>query len=238
MRLAAIHAFFRYCAMEYPARLGHCQRVLAVPFKRTGSRPVEYLEHAEIRRVGGSTTIPVDVRVVASTHRVLEAAMRDGTFREDLYYRLAVFSIEVPPLRTRREDIPLLAEYFRKKHADRLGVSVRAISTAAIALLARHDWPGNVRELENVICRSLVLETTDVLQAATLPAELGPPTTAADAPAGPATPGTLADAERMAIAEALEKSGHNLTRAAGVLGIGRTTLYQKLKKHGLPQRPG
>ena len=196
------------------------------------------LQEREIRRVGGTTTIPIDVRVVASTHRDLEAAMRDGEFREDLYYRLAVFPIEVPPLRTRREDIPLLAEHFRKKHADRLGTSVRAISPAATALLARYDWPGNVRQLENVICRSLVLETTDVLQAATLPAELGPPAAAADAPAEPATPGTLADAERMAIADALEKSGHNLTRAAGVLGIGRTTLYQKLKKHGLPQRPG
>ena len=163
-------------------------------------------------------------------------ARRSGTRKEGP--RAGRGSIEVLPLRTRREDIPLLADYFRKKHADRLGISVRAISTAAIALLARHDWPGNVRELENVICRSLVLETTDVLQAATLPAELGPPSAAADAPAGPATPGTLADAERMAIAEALEKSGHNLTRAAGVLGIGRTTLYQKLKKHGLPQRPG
>ena len=191
------------------------------------------LQEREIRRVGGRTTIPVDVRVVASTHRDLEAAMREGGFREDLYYRLAVFPLEVPPLRTRQEDIPLLAEHFRKKHAPRLGVSVRAISTAAIARLARHDWPGNVRELENVICRGLVLETSDVLEAATLPPEVAPPAAAPGAPAEPPTAGTLADLERRAIAAAVEQSGNNLTRAASALGIDRTTLHRKLKKHGL-----
>ena len=191
------------------------------------------LQEREIRRVGGKTTIPIDVRVIASTHRDLEAAMREGVFREDLYYRLAVFPIDVPPLRTRREDIPLLAEHFRKKHAKRLGVSVRAISTAATALLARYDWPGNVRELENVICRSLVLETSDVLQAATLPAELKPPNLPHGTPDAPATLGTLADLERQAIADAIEKSDHNLTAPRAPLGIDRTTLHRKLKKYGL-----
>ena len=191
------------------------------------------LQEREIRRVGGSATIPIDVRVVASTHRDLEAAMREGAFREDLYYRLAVFPIDVPPLRTRQEDIPLLAEHFREKHADRLGVAVRTISAAAIALLARYEWPGNVRELENVICRSLVLEMSDVLQAATLPPEVGPPAATPGTPAVPPTVGTLADLERQAIADAVEQSGHNLTRAASTLGIDRTTLHRKLKKHGL-----
>ena len=191
------------------------------------------LQEREIRRVGGSAAIPIDVRVVASTHRDLEGAMREGTFREDLYYRLAVFPIHVPPLRMRQEDIPLLAEHFRKKHAARLGVSVRTISTAATALLARYDWPGNVRELENVICRSLVLETSDVLQAATLPAELASPATPPGAPTAPLAAGTLADLERRAIADAVERSGNNLTRAASALGIARTTLHRKLKKHDL-----
>ena len=191
------------------------------------------LQEREVRRVGGSTTIPIDVRVVASTHRDLEAAMREGAFREDLYYRLAVFPIEVPPLRARQEDIGLLAEHFRKKHADRLGASVRAISTAATALLVRYEWPGNVRELENVICRSLVLETSDVLQAASLPAAVAPPAAAPEAPAGPPTVGTLADLERQAIAAVVEQSGNNLTRAASALGINRATLHRKLKKHGL-----
>ena len=193
------------------------------------------LQEREIRRVGGRRSIPVNVRVVASTHRDLEAAMREGAFREDLYYRLAVFPIDVPPLRARPEDIPLLAEHFRKKHAERLGVSVAAISPAAAALLARHEWPGNVRELENVICRSLVLETSELLQAATLPAELVPVGAAAQpAATSAAAPvrATLADVERRAIADAIERSGGNLTHAARILGINRTTLYRKLRKHG------
>ena len=197
------------------------------------------LEEREVTRVGGRMTIPIDVRVVASTHRDLEAAIRDGEFREDLYYRLAVFPIDVPPLRERRDDIPLLAEHFRKKHANRLGADVRGISPAATALLARYEWPGNVRELENVIRRSLMLETTEVLQATTLPADLVPPAVTATetgppgkTDAGP-TLGTLADVERGAIAAAIERSGHNLTRAATALGIDRTTLHRKLKKYGL-----
>ena len=198
------------------------------------------LQEREIRRVGGQRSIPVNVRVVASTHRDLEAAMREGAFREDLYYRLAVFPINVPPLRARQEDIPLLAEHFRKKHADRLGVSVAAVSPAATALLARYEWPGNVRELENVICRSLVLETSELLQAATLPAELAPAGAAAQpAATSAATPvrETLADMERQAIADAIDRSGGNLTRAARALGINRTTLYRKLRKHGDEGRP-
>ena len=199
-------------------------------------RLLRVLQEREIRRVGGGRSIPIDVRVVASTHRDLEAAMREGTFREDLYYRLAAFPIGVPPLRARQEDIPLLAEHFRKKHADRLGLSVAAIAPAAAALLVRYEWPGNVRELENVICRSLVLETSGLLQAATLPAELvreGAPATLREHPPQPPTAETLADTERRAIADAIEKSGRNLTRAARALGISRATLHRKLKKYRL-----
>ena len=193
------------------------------------SKLLRVLQEREVRRVGGQSPIPIDVRVIASTHQDLNAAMRAGTFREDLYYRLAVFPIDVPPLRDRREDIPLLTEHFREKHTGRLGVSVRSVSAAATALLARHDWPGNVRELENVICRSLVLETSDVLQASTLPGELVPS-------AAPAGPGTLADVERQAIADALERSGGNLTDAARALGIHRSTLHRKLERLGLRER--
>ena len=188
------------------------------------------LQEREIRRVGGTTTIAIDVRVIASTNADLKSLIREGAFREDLYYRLAVFPIDVPSLRARPEDIPALAEHFREKHAARLGVTVGAISQAATALLARYDWPGNVRELENVICRSLVLENSDVLQAATLPAELAP-ARAREAPS--AIRGTLAEVERAAIADAVEKSGRNLTRAATALGIDRTTLHRKVKKYGL-----
>ena len=129
------------------------------------------LQEGRIRRLGG-TTDPVDVRVVAATNRDLDAAVRYGAFREDLYYRIAVFPIVVPPLRTRPEDIPLLAAHFLKKHAARIGRKVHSISAGAALLLTRYRSPGNVRELENVICRGLVLETTGVLQAGNLPPEL------------------------------------------------------------------
>ena len=187
------------------------------------------LQEREFRRVGGRTAIPVDVRIIAATNRDLEAAMRAGTFREDLFYRLAVFPIELPPLRTRPEDIPLLAEHFLRKHAARSARPVQSLSVAASVLLARYSWPGNVRELENVIRRALLLETTDVLQAANLPPSLLPARAAETGTRGPAPVTTLADVERRAIDDALEQTGHNLTRAAEALGISRVTLHRKLK---------
>ncbi len=189
------------------------------------------LEERQIRRIGGAVTIPVDVRVVAATNRDLEAARRDGAFREDLFYRIAVFPIEIPPLRTRLEDIPLLAAHFVEKHAAKLGRSVRSISEAAEMKLLRYPWPGNVRELENVICRALVLETTDVLQAGNFPAELW--RRAAPVPSEPAPVVPLAEVERRAIADALKQSDRNLTQTAKALGISRGTLHRKLKEYGL-----
>ena len=196
------------------------------------------LQEREVRRVGGRSTIPVDVRIVAVTNRDLGAAIREGTFREDLYYRLAVFPILIPPLRARAEDIPLLADHFVKKHAARLGRQVRGIAADAVRLLSQHAWPGNVREIENVICRALVLETTDVLRAASLPPDLrrtGPAALpAAPAPASPATREdlTLADIERQAVLAAFDGADGNMTRAARTLGIDRATLHRKLKKYG------
>ena len=190
------------------------------------------LQEHEIRRVGGKSTIPVDVRIVAVTNRDLEGAIREGAFREDLYYRLAVFPILVPPLRTRTEDIPLLAEHFVKKHAARLGKQVRAVSAGAVGLLARYAWPGNVRELENVICRALVVETTDVLRAASFPQEIGTPRPAEPASVAAPADMTLADLEREAVLSAVDRADGNLTWAAQTLGINRTTLHRKLKKYG------
>ncbi len=189
------------------------------------------LQERVMRRVGGTATMPVDVRVISATNRDLEAAMREGAFREDLFYRIAVFPIVMPPLRERQEDILPLATHFLKKHAPRIGRPVHGISAGAGLLLARHAWPGNVRELENVICSALVLETTDMLQAANLPPELLPADTGTP-PAAAATVAPLADVERRAIAHALEMSGRNLTQAAQALGINRTTLHRKLKKYG------
>ena len=199
------------------------------------------LQEREIRRVGGKTTIPVDVRIVAVTNRDLEAAMQAGDFREDLFYRLAVFPIEVPPLRARPEDIPLLADHFVRKHAARLKKQVRGVSADAARRLAQYPWPGNVREFENAVCRALVLETSDVLQAESFPPGLVTSSPAAPvASAAAAEPGsvaTLADVELHAIRAALDAAGGNLTRAAQSLGIDRVTLYRKLKKHGQTAQP-
>ena len=185
------------------------------------------LQEREIRRLGGNRTIKVDVRVVAATNRNLDQAIRDRTFREDLYYRLAEVKVQVPPLRERREDIPLLAVHFLEKHASRANKSVPALSTGASALLSRYSWPGNVRELENAIAGSLARETTNVLRTASLPPEIVP---AGTVPSVPPT-GTLADIERRAIEDTVERCGQNMTVAARVLGIGRATLYRKLNSY-------
>ena len=194
------------------------------------------LQEREIRRVGGDAAIPVDVQVIAATNQNLEEAIAAGRFREDLYWRIAAFPIEVPPLRERLEDIPELAEHFLRKHAERHGRSVRGLSTGALRRLLRHDWPGNVRELEGAIGRAVLMETADVLQEGSLP-PLGSAAAAAarEAPESGASRGvrTLAEVERQAVADALETCGNNLSRAARVLGIHRATLHRKLKSYGL-----
>ena len=128
------------------------------------------LQEREIQRVGGAATIPIDVRVIVATNKDLEAAVKVGEFREDLFYRIAAFPIVIPPLREHRMDIPLLANYFLNKHAERSGRSMSGISTAALRLLLQHDWPGNVRELDHAIERAVLLEKTDVLQVDSPPA--------------------------------------------------------------------
>ena len=191
------------------------------------------LQEREVQRVGGTKSVPVDVRVIAATNMNLEDAVKAGKFREDLFYRVSAFPITIPPLRERREDIPLLAEHFLKKHADRLEKFVGGVSVAASRLLLRYDWPGNVRELENAIERAVLLETGDVLQAENLPEKLSPPA----ASRTDRIPGTemlpLAEVERRTVVRALEVSANNVSEAARVLGLNRATLYRKLKKYDL-----
>ena len=187
------------------------------------------LQERELQRVGGSTTIPVDVKVIAATNRDLEAAMRSGEFREDLYYRLAAFPIVIPPLRDRREDIPQLVNHFLKQYAERNGEPVKRISPGAIRQLLAYDWPGNVRELSGVIERAALMETTGIIQSAGLPLHLR-----SARPPAPVLP--LAIVERQAVLQALKASSHNVTRAAHALGINRVTLHRKLKKYGLSPR--
>ena len=165
--------------------------------------------------------------------------MRAGAFREDLFYRVAAFPIVIPPLRERREDIPLLANYFLKKQAESNPAAPGRISAGALQLLLRYDWPGNVRELESAIARAVLLETTGVLQAGSLPPQLAAPGAGALAAAAlPADVLPLAETERRAITRALDAAGNNVTRAALALGINRTTLHRKLKKYDLPAADG
>ena len=189
------------------------------------------LQEREIQRVGGTEAVPVDVRVIAATNQDLEAAVNAGRFREDLYYRLAAFPVVVPPLRERREDIPLLAQHLMQKHAMRSGKRISSITSAALRMLQQYHWPGNVRELENAMGRAVLGETTDVLQASSLPSQLLRSVAAgADHPAAPRT---LAEVERAALSQALTTAAGNVTAAAQALGINRATLYRKLKRHEL-----
>ena len=192
------------------------------------------LQEREIQRVGGAATIAVDVQVIAATNQNLEEAMRAGRFREDLFYRIAAFPIVIPPLRERRDDIPLLTDHFLKKQAESNPAAPRRISAGAMQCLLRYDWPGNVREMESAIARAALLSTGGVLQAGSLPPQIAAPERAAGgAGAPPADVPPLAETERGAITRALAASGNNVTRAAQALGINRTTLHRKLKKYDL-----
>jgi DNA-binding NtrC family response regulator len=185
------------------------------------------LETGIFRRVGGTSDVSVDVRVIAATNRDLEAMMHAGTFREDLYYRLNVFSIQIPPLRDRREDIPLLVEHFIHSSGvvAKRGVGV---SPEAMSVLVRYDWPGNARELQNVIERALILSDGDVLQPSELP--IGVRAAPARDNGAAATRMTLAEAERRYIRQVLGECNGHRQKAARILGISERNLYRKLKE--------
>ncbi len=194
------------------------------------------LQEREIQRVGGSGTIPVDVRVIVATNKNLEVAVKDGDFREDLLYRIAAFPIVIPPLRERRGDITMLADYFLRIHAQRSGHALKGISTAACRLLLQYDWPGNVRELNNAIERAVLLEQTDVLQAESLPQQLFQRRAGSERRRPQVAALSLVEVEREALTQALEATGNNITQAARTLGINRVTLHRKLKRYGLTNR--
>ena len=194
------------------------------------ARLLRALQEGTIRRVGTNETIAVDVRVVAASNRNLEQAVKEGRFREDLFYRLNVVTIRIPPLRDRREDIPLLAEHFAAKHGR--PEEGAAISPAARDLLVAYDWPGNVRELENVIARALALNPSGVVTPEDLPdhvrgARPAAASLAVVAGAAQERP-TLAELERRYASQVLQETGGNKTRAAEILGIDRKTLYRLL----------
>ena len=211
------------------------------------SKLLKLLEEKTVRRLGSLRETRVDVRIVAATHRALETLVRDGRFRADLYFRLGVVQVHLPPLRDRGNDILLLARHFLKHHAARYGKPTPVLASAAEALLLKHQWPGNVRELRNVIEQAVLLNTGQEIGAQQLAlSQLGAasPSTRGDAASASAgNPGpaerTLAEMERSALIQALRQSEGNVTRAARELGISRDTLRYRIEKHGLdtPARP-
>jgi DNA-binding NtrC family response regulator len=197
------------------------------------------LQEGEVRRVGGTEAIKIDVRVVAATNRELEEEVREGRFREDLYFRINVVTIRLPPLRERPSDIPLLVDHFLAKYAARERRNDAGVAPQAMSLLQRYAWPGNVRELENVIERALALSKDGVILPSDLPAEIAHEVTSTGGVAATAAGGglvedrpTLAELERRYIELILRETGGNKKRAAEILGIDRRTLYRTLEREG------
>ena len=189
------------------------------------------LQERSFRRLGGRVEQEVDVRVIAATNVKPEVALRDGRLREDLYYRLNVFSIELPPLRDRKQDLPLLIQAFIDEFNIRDHRTVHALTPEAMRMLSDYDWPGNVRELRNVIERATILARGDYIEPEHLP-PLGTVRASAPAPAGiTLVPGmTVDEAEQKLILATLEAAGGNKTRAAEMLGISLKTLHNKLNR--------
>ena len=195
------------------------------------------LQEREFERLGGTKTLKVDVRLIAATNRDLRAALEEGTFREDLYYRLNVVAIDIPPLRDHKEDIPALANFFLEKFARESGKPIRGITPAAMNLLLDFHWPGNVRELENIIERGVTLSAGSTLDVADI--HLDAPTPRAAAGAAPVLPSgmTLDQWEDEAIREALRQANGNKSQAARALGLSRNALRYRLSKIGVSDPP-
>jgi DNA-binding NtrC family response regulator len=183
------------------------------------------LESKQFTRVGGTRTVEVDFRTICATNRDLEAAVRSGDFREDLYYRLNVFVIQVPPLRERRTDIRLLAEHFLGKYRRAMSKTIVGFEPDVLPRLESYRWPGNVRELENAIERAVVVCKTERIGVGDLPDWTVGDSSGEDA--------SLDAMEKKHMAQILERTGGNITRAAEILGINRVTLYNKIKKYNL-----
>ncbi len=198
------------------------------------SKILRAIQEREVERVGGTAPVPIDVRIVAATHRELAEAVREGKFREDLFYRLAVVALHLPALRERGKDLDLLVDHFVAFYAREHGHPIRAIAEEAMEVLRRYSWPGNIRQLRNVAERAVVMADGDVLLPQHLPPELF---RAPERPIGSVSTDepvcTLAEMERRMITQALRESDNNHTVAANQLGIHRNTLRRKLLEYGI-----
>ncbi len=210
-------------------------------------RLLRAIQEGEIRPVGGDRPVKVNVRIVAATHRDLRAEVEKGNFRQDLLYRLEVIVLELPPLRDRREDIPLLASHLLGELAEREGKPAPALSRGALELLFHHDWPGNVRELASVLETARVLASGEVIQPGDLAASpafravrprVGGPLAATD---GEATGGDFREQiqafERKILSDALARASGNMSKAARELGMDRAQMFRLLKRYGIGQSP-
>jgi two-component system, NtrC family, response regulator HydG len=197
---------------------------------RTQTDLLRVLQEKEITRVGGTQTLKVDFRAIVATNKRLEKLVEEGTFRPDLYYRLNVFTIDLPPLRSRREDIPLLMEHFLDRFAVSMNRPRQKVKPATVEMLIEYAWPGNVRELENAIERALLICRDPELPPEAFPFQMHPAT--------PSSGRSLDDVEKQHIAVILRETDWNLSRAARILDIDRTTLYSKIRRYGLQQEGG
>jgi Nif-specific regulatory protein len=206
---------------------------LAAPLQ---AKLLRVLQEREFERVGSSRPIKLDIRLITATNRDLSEASRDGKFRQDLYYRLNVVSVELPPLRERPEDIPLLAAYFTSRYSEKVNRRVAGISPKARACLLRYPWPGNVRELENAIERAVVLGSTELILPEDLPDSILEETAASGEP-GTALHEGVRDAKKKLIEQAIEQANGNYTEAAGILGVHPNHLFRLIRTLNLtPKR--
>ena len=200
----------------------------------TQAKILRVLQEREFEPVGSTQTIKVDTRVIVATNKNLEKEIQEGRFREDLYYRLNVVTVEVPPLRQRREDIPLLADFFRKQYAEKNRRPMEGFTPRATDLLMRYDWPGNVRELENIIERAVIMARGEMITPLEFPVDLQNLDEDLKESRIDLTPGrSLKEVEKVMILRTLEETGGNRTHAARLLGISRRTLQLKLKEYGI-----
>jgi DNA-binding NtrC family response regulator len=186
------------------------------------------IQNREVFPVGSSIPVPVDVRIISATNRPIAEMIQEGSFREDLLYRINAIQLEIPPLRDRAEDIPLLAQFFLRKYGMQYGKNLARLSDRAIRMLKEHDWPGNIRELEHAVEKGVILSDRDEID----PDHLFPSGGSAGRGRRPLT-FNLEENEKILIEQALRKQHGNVSAASKVLGINRSTLYQKMKKYGI-----
>jgi two-component system nitrogen regulation response regulator NtrX len=230
--------------------------------QKTQAKVLRVLQEQEVERLGSARTIKVDVRVIAATNKNLEGGIERGDFREDLYFRLNVIPIVVPPLRERREDIPLLVQHFAKLIADEHNLKPKRFDTSAMQALQRYRWRGNIRELRNTVERLMIMTGGDLVTTADLPAEIrgdvvvaSQAVAAGQAPSGAATPagaatspgiealpstaGTLREfkdaAERAYLVQKLRENAWNISKTAEIIDTPRSNLYKKLEQYGIKQ---